>query len=97
MKTFFLIMALCIAAPVVVSAQRTTPDMQSGDTIARDNNRAPGRLLTFRDLDQRKVYNWRNGQRSTPSGREAEAGGAKYVRVWGDSAMVIRDREKEYQ
>jgi hypothetical protein len=97
MKTIFLAMALSIAATVAVSAQQTTPVTHDIDSITKDTNRVSGRLLTFRDLDQRRVYNWKNGQRSTPSGREAEAGKAKYIRVWGDSAMVVRDPKKDYQ
>ena len=95
MKTIILILLLCVAAPVVSLAQRTNPGSQVPDSSVQRSNQAAGRLLSFRDLDQRKVYKWRNGQRSTPSGRQAEAGSAKYVRVWGDSAMVIRDPKIE--
>ena len=97
MKTFCLLIALCIATPAIVAAQHTAPNTQRPDSTGTVTNRNVGRLLTFRDLDQRRVYKWKNGQRSTASGRQAEAKGARYVRVWGDSAMVVQNPKKELQ
>lgn len=49
------------------------------------------RIVTFSQLDQRKIYNWGNGQRSTPTGRVAgEHLLSDYVRVLGDSAVVVK-------
>jgi hypothetical protein len=97
MKTFFLLLGLCVTTPAVIAAQGTIPNTPGPDSTGQVDNKRVGRLLTFRDLDQRRVYNWKNGQRSTAAGRQAETKNAKYVRVWGDSAMVVRNPKKEYQ
>lgn len=47
------------------------------------------RVVAITDLDQRKIYRWENGQRSTASGRQAADEWARYVRVFGDSAVVV--------
>ncbi len=86
MKNFLVPAALFLLAPIAVCAQ--TPDSTSQTPTQTERTI---RLLKFTDLDQRKIYNWRNGQRSTAAGRQAEAPKARYVRVWGDSAQVIFD------
>lgn len=47
------------------------------------------KVVRISELDQRKIYNWGNGQRSTPTGRQAADRAAKYARVSGDSAFVV--------
>ncbi len=90
MKKFLLPAALFLFLPIAVCAQ--TPDSTSQKPLATERTI---RLLKFSDLDQRKIYNWKNGQRSTAAGRQAEAPKAKFVRVWGDSAQVIFDPKTE--
>lgn len=62
------------------------------DTTGNKNITAPvADIILISDMDQRKTYHWDNGQRSTPAGRQAGDPLAKYVRVIGDSAVVVRD------
>lgn len=46
-------------------------------------------VVSFKKMDQRKTYKWRNGQKSTATGRQAGDRSAKWARIYGDSAMVV--------
>ena len=49
-------------------------------------------VVTFNDLDQRKMYSWGNGTRATAAGREAGEQLPNYVKLIGnDSAIVVKD------
>ncbi len=52
--------------------------------------RKVGKLIRISEMDNRKIYNWGNGQRSTPTGRQADEPTAEFARVFGDSAVVVR-------
>lgn len=88
MKPYHVISAALLLCPLFVVAQQNE-NPQRQDSLSSASQVRSGRLITFRQMDQRKIYNWRNGQRSTPAGRQADSRGAKYVRVWGDSAAVV--------
>lgn len=62
------------------------------DTINASNAfvQSPG-IISISQMDQRKIYRWGNGQSSTAAGRQAGDPTAKYARVFGDSAVVVRD------
>ena len=51
----------------------------------------PSQLVLISDMDQRQIYHWDNGQTSTAAGRQADDPSAKYARVFGDSAVVVKD------
>ena len=56
---------------MTLAAQQSTPTNQK-DTLLYKNEFYPSRrVVTFRQMDQRKIYNWADGQRGTPTGREA--------------------------
>jgi hypothetical protein len=50
-----------------------------------------GGIIAIREMDQRKIYRWDNGQSSTAAGRQAGDASANYARVFGDSAVVIKE------
>jgi hypothetical protein len=51
-----------------------------------------GKVYTFGQLDQRKIYHWETGQRATPAGRQATEHVSNYVRlITPDSAVVLKD------
>ena len=82
-------LALVLAlASGVVQAQEENHD----DPV---ETRRTGRLVRIVDMDQRKIYHWANGQKATPSGRQAGDPDAIYARVIGDSAVVVRKEEEE--
>jgi|GEM_PF-5185185 len=62
-------------------------------TLREDSER--GSIVEIRHMDQRKIYHWGNGQRATPSGRQADDPKAKFARVFGDSAVVVKRVELE--
>lgn len=95
MKKMIVVTAGLMLLPVIIMAQKTISDFKS-DTLKKKNAFIlKSRLLTFSQLDQRKIYHWDNGQASTPAGRQAGEVTPKYVRVYGDSAAVVWDPFKQ--
>ena len=82
--------AVLMFASLIVAAQKKDP-VTKKDTPASTSSSfmMNSQLLTFSQMDQRKIYHWGNGQRSTPTGRQAGEVTPKYVRVMGDSAVVV--------
>ena len=52
-------------------------------------NPETSQIMLLGQMDQRKIYHY--GQRSTPTGREAGEPSITYVKVVGDSAIVLKD------
>jgi hypothetical protein len=91
MKKIVVITAGLMLVPAILLAQKKEPVI-SKDTLNKKNSFIlDSQLLTFSQLDQRKIYHWANGQRATPTGRQAGEVTPKYVRVFGDSAVVVWD------
>ena len=92
MKRIITIVSL-VFIPGILFAQRTNKNAEekSDDRLNERAFLSRSRVMTFSQMNQRRIYNWATGQRATPSGRQA---GQKlkgtYVRVFGDSAVVIR-------
>lgn len=84
------IASILMLSTLIVAAQEKNP-VSKRDTLSspRSSFFRHSQLLTFRQMDQRKIYRWGNGQRSTPTGRQAGEVTPKYVRVLGDSAVVV--------
>ena len=89
MKNNLLIVGLFVLAPIFGMTQATDLPGKKDTTTQTAGNKARGRLLKFNQMDQRKIYHWANGQRSTPAGRRADTDAGRFVRVWGDSAKVV--------
>ncbi len=91
MKNYLALAIGLMLIPFLGSTQTNEPKQQ--DTVPPSANESKGRLLTFKQLDQRKTYHWTTGQRSTPAGRQADSDAGRMVRVWGDSARVLEPSE----
>jgi hypothetical protein len=74
--------------PGILPAQQTNPD-HTKDSKEKKQAAIGGAIVPFMKLDQRKIYHWANGQRSTPTGRQAGDPFANYAEVFGDSAVVV--------
>jgi len=88
-------MILVLLLPLAIAAQK--PDKKNKrDT---ENGKAgfsyKSKIVPFSALDQRKIYKWENGQKATPADRKATDSTVRYARVFGDSAVVIRDARKK--
>lgn len=89
MKKMVVVAVGLMLLPAIIIAQKAIPAIKK-DTLKKKNAFIlKSRLLTFSQLDQRKIYHWDNGQASTPTGRQAGEVTPKYVRVYGDSAAVV--------
>ena len=92
-KRTWLILVLLL--PLAIAAQqpgkKNKPDAVSG----KAGFSSYAKIVPLSALDQRKIYNWENGQKATPAGRKATDSTVRYVLVFGDSAVVIRDARKK--
>ena len=88
-KTILLAFGLALVSGIV---QAQEENQNQNDPI---EERRAGRLMRIVDMDQRKIYHWANGQKATPSGRQAGDPDAVYARVIGDSAVVVKREEEE--
>lgn len=91
MKRFFLSVTILISTACIASAQ--TSGNQTSDSSAVSNTAKPKKGKMAKDkkiasdtLDSRKMYNWKNGQRATPTGHEATGTGSGYSAIRKDSA-----------
>ncbi|MBS1919859.1 MAG: hypothetical protein JST17_06380 [Bacteroidetes bacterium] len=89
MKKMIVVSSGLLLLPLIVMAQKESPDVNKDSLNTKSAFISSSQLLTFSQLDQRKIYHWGNGQRSTPTGRQAGEVTPKYVRVSGDSAWVV--------
>ena len=102
MKKILPAVMFLILIPGIMIAQRTsthreeTPakkelPTETPATVKNKNTSTEGgNLVLIMQMDQRKIYNWGNGQRSTPTGRVAGEERLRYARVFGDSAVVVK-------
>ncbi len=88
MKKIVIVAAGFVFIPGVVMAQSREPVIKP-DSLNNNSFHNDARLVTFSQMDQRKIYHWGNGQRSTATGREAGELSSGYVLVLGDSAVVV--------
>lgn len=96
MKKIDLLAAGFAFIPTVVMAQLLHPIVKK-DTLKNNKSAfiANSKLVTFSQLNQRKIYHWETGQSATPTGRQAGENTSGYVRVFGDSAVVVTDPFKK--
>jgi hypothetical protein len=95
-KREFLIGVLFLI-PVALLAQRAAPTNQNDSLLDKNEFHPTRRIVTFPQMDQRKIYNWADGQRGTPTGREAGEHVPKWVELIGsDSAMVVQGPPRRY-
>lgn len=84
------IASLLMLASLIVAAQKKDPAIKETTVVnQRNSSLFNSHLVTFSQMDQRKIYHWGNGQRSTPTGRQAGEVTPEYVWVLGDSAHVV--------
>lgn len=89
MKTIEILLATTLI-PALAIAQQNHNSINS-DTSKMKSVNNNSRIPTLSQLDQRKIYHWANGQRATPTGREADENVSKYVKLYGEDSAVIVD------
>ena len=84
MKTVIILLFLFV---LISRIDAQTKNKNENDTLAKRYSR----IVTFSQMDQRKIYHWANGQRATPTGREAGENVSEYVKLYGEDSAVIVD------
>ena len=86
MKNVTILALLLLVISVSTHAQAQTKPVK--DTVDRKSSH----VVTFSEMDQRKIYRWENGTTATAAGREAGEHLPGYVKLIGDdSAVVMKD------
>ena len=78
----------CVIFLSSLFAEAQAQNKNGNDTL----DKRYARIVTFKEMDQRKIYHWGNGQQCTATGREAGEHLPDYVKLIGnDSAVVVED------
>ncbi len=72
----------------VTTAQNTTKKVDKKTTTTKTSKKTTKKAPE--KLDPRKIYTWENGQRSTPSGREATPTNGGYTSLKNDTGVVVK-------
>ena len=91
MKTIEILVAGATLVPAFAIAQQNHSSNRADTSRPRSRVTHNSRILTFSQLDQRKIYHWANGQSATPTGREAGENVSGYVKLYGEDSAVIVD------
>lgn len=91
MKKPGVIIILLAAMPVISKAQEKKTNTGPDKDMKNSESARSYPLIPISQLDQRRIYNWGNGQKATAMGRQAGDAKAKYVKLMGDSAVVVYD------
>lgn len=94
MKKIKILAIFLMIIPGIVIAQQKDTESKTDSSQAEITRKPFSKVVRIKDMDQRKIYNWEDGQRSTATGRQAGDRKAKYARVFGDSAIVVRKPSK---
>jgi Ni/Co efflux regulator RcnB len=91
MKKLETLAAAMTLVPALAIAQQNHSSSKADTSKTKTTVANSSRILTLSQLDQRKIYHWANGQRGTPTGREAGENVSQYVKLYGDDSAVIVD------
>ena len=84
----FLVLWLGMCLPFMADAQKSNERKKT-------NFEKRSKLVLIKDMNQRRIYSWQDGQRSTASGRQALDPSAVYARVYKDSAVVVVTKKED--
>jgi hypothetical protein len=91
MKTIFISVLFLAFAPAILHAQQQQDPKGNGSAEGVGNQfMKHSKVIPISQMDQRKIYRWSDGEHATPTGRQAKDSSAKFVRVFGDSAVVVK-------
>ena len=100
MKRVILSAIMLLGITTIVSAQSTN-NKKASKTVAvhkaSKNKKAttPVKEKSTVRLNNRKIYHWTNGQRSTPTGQDAtSSNGSAYSAIKKDTAKVIKKKDE---
>jgi hypothetical protein len=91
MKKIETLVASVTFVPALAIAQQNHSSSKADTSKTKSIVANISRVLTFSQLDQRKIYHWANGQRATPTGREAGENVSEYVKLYGEDSAAIVD------
>lgn len=83
MKTVIIFSLIFLFISLAAGAQ--SQNKNRSDSVVKKYSR----IVTFDQMDQRKIYHWGNGQRSTAAGRNAGEHLPGYVKLIGDDSAVV--------
>jgi len=89
MKTIIFSILFLALSSAALHAQQPDPKSNGSDSLGNQFMRR-SKVIPITQMDQRKIYRWSDGEHATPTGRQAKDSSAKFARVYGDSAVVVK-------
>jgi hypothetical protein len=98
MKRILLATAITIGICHIATAQTSTGNgSTNGPSVSSSRTKTKGTKAPSDTLNDRKMYNWKDGQRATPTGHEATGTGGSAAPLPKDSATMQGDSTRRYQ
>lgn len=90
---------LCICSIAEAQTTGSNSSNSTGVSSSTKNGKSSksntGKKTAGDTLNNRKIYNWKDGQRATPTGHEATGTNGGYAALNNDSATTRRDSTKQ--
>jgi hypothetical protein len=96
MKRILIATIILAGASLAASAQTSgsnssnSPSVSSSTAQPKDTKGTSGKAVASDSLNDRKIYNWKDGQHATPTGHEATGTNGGYAALGRDSALATR-------
>ena len=101
MKRILLATVITIGISHIAAAQTSGNSATNGPSVsssrATTKTGKSKKSQTSDSLNNRKMYNWKDGQRATPTGHEATGTGGSAAPLPKDSATMQSDSTRRYQ
>jgi hypothetical protein len=99
MKRMILLTGLLVTIAGLASAQTTgsnSSNAPQGSTESANNQKMKkkGTKKNTQNLNQRRNYKWKDGQKATPTGHEATGTGSNYSAIRKDTIATPKDTAK---
>lgn len=99
MKRIILSTIIAISISSIAVAQTSGSDSsksKSSPVVKTKNSKSKkGKMVQTDSLNDRKIYNWKDGQRATPTGHDATGTGGGYAALKKDTVTAPRDSTKQ--
>jgi hypothetical protein len=93
MKRILIAIIIMIGVSQAASAQTSGSNSSNSPSVSSSTaqpKNSKGKAAASDTLNDRKMYNWKDGQRATPTGHEATGTNGGYAALGRDSALATR-------
>ena len=96
MKRILIATAVLMGFGCAANAQTSGSSAPNAPTVSPTQTKGKkGKKVEPTDMNQRKTYHWKDGQRATPTGHEATGLGSSAAPLPKDSAIIVTDSTRQ--